>query len=117
METVMLNLKSFAQDKANHYFYGSNIAALAAGLGLWIVAILMLWGLIPASTVGLLFTGNVISIVVTAAFAGWKEWIHDAAHPETNTVDRADFWATVAGCVPITVILVALATLHAFINN
>ena len=113
----MLNLKSFAQDKANHYFYGSNIAALAAGLGLWIVAILMLWGLVPASTIALLFAGNAIGIVATAIVAGWKEWVHDAAHPGTNTVDRADFWATVAGCVPITIILVALAILSAFINN
>jgi hypothetical protein len=117
METVMLNLKSFAQDKANHYFYGSNIAAISAALGMWAAVLPMLWGLIPASTVLLLGLGIFAAAVVTAAVGAWKEWVHDAAHTDTNTVDLADFWATLAGCVPVVVVLLAVLTIAAFVNR
>jgi hypothetical protein len=117
VETVMLNLKSFAQDKANHYFYGSNIAAVSAALGMWAVVISMLWGLLPASTVLLLASGIFISAVITILVAAWKEWVHDKAHADTNTVDPADFWATVAGCVPVVIVLLAVLSVHAFVNR
>ena len=44
-------------------------------------------------------------MAATTAVAWWKEWVHDASRPSTNTADKRDFWATVAGglllCIPV----------------
>jgi putative flippase GtrA len=83
-----------AQDKANHDFYGSLIAAVCVVISLLLYLLVLLFGhRLPATPQRL----AAIAQAVVIAFAAWKEWVYDAAHPDVHTVDVRDFYATCIG--------------------
>lgn len=84
------------QDKANHVAYGALVAAcalLALLLAMLALRVLGAAGRVPPSVC--------VALALAVAFivAWWKEWVYDAAHSDTHTVDPRDFWSTVAGAI------------------
>jgi hypothetical protein len=117
-----MQIKLFAQDKANHYFYGSLAAALGAMLGIASCTGMALAVGSHASLLCQLVSGLMGAPAAAYLLGAWKE-SRDAAdnaaavaagRPVEHSVDRADAMATLAGCVPVVAVLAALLVASRF---
>jgi hypothetical protein len=107
-------MKLFAQDKANHYAYGSWAALGAAMVAL--VAGLSVAGYALATAAGV---AAMAAISVAGAAGAWKEARDDLANAEAlargesppHDVSRNDLIATLLGALPVAAPLLLLAAL------
>lgn len=112
--------KLFAQDKANHYVYGSLAAAVGAAAAMALLVLLGRHGLQMQWAHWLIALAGSVGAGVAALGAGlWKERRDQRANeeatllnkPPPHEVSAADVNATAAGAVPVVVALLALALL------
>lgn len=115
-----MQLKSFAQDKANHYFYGSLAAAGGAAAAMVLLVALGRWQLHLLWAHWVIALAGAAGAAVSALAAGlWKEAQDQSANalaallnePPPHEVSRGDVQATAAGAVPVVAALLAIALL------
>lgn len=107
-----------AIDKANHYAYGTGVAAVAAVATMALLAAVYRIGLHLPPPPALLPLAGAISAAVMAYATGRIKERFDAeanaialaaGEPPPHGVETADWQATAWGCVPVALPLVALA--------
>lgn len=115
-----LNLPTLAEDKGNHWAYGSLISSCSASftaLGLWVAEVLELTPALPLWFVAL--AAGLVAIAVTALLAKLKERndkrLNDAAIAAGlaphHGVEFADIRATVWGGLTVAVPVLTVALL------
>jgi hypothetical protein len=102
--------KLFAQDKANHYIYGSQAAWIGALAAMLIFVLARRYGALHG--VGLeamLYTGMIGAVLAAAALGKvtemWQARMNARAlaqgKPAPHNIEAADVRATAAGCIPV----------------